>query len=240
LARAPDARVGRAKALFDQGLKLIDIAKELELPAGTVRRWKSTYNWESERSEKNSERSERKRGAQPGNKNASGPPENKHAEKHGLFAKYLPEETLELVEQAGKMNPLDVLWDQIMIQYAAIIRAQKIMHVKDQEDKTIEKIGEGSSDSGYSEKWEVQQAWDKQANFLKAQARAMTSLNGMIKTYDDLLHRNWELASDEQKARIENIRASTAKIRGEDTDAAAEDDGFLDALKGEADDVWQG
>ncbi len=240
MARAPDARVGRAKALFDQGLKLIDIAKELELPAGTVRRWKSTYNWESERSEKNSERSERKRGAQPGNKNASGPPENKHAEKHGLFAKYLPEETLELVEQAGKMNPLDVLWDQIMIQYAAIIRAQKIMHVKDQEDKTIEKIGEGSSDSGYSEKWEVQQAWDKQANFLKAQARAMTSLNGMIKTYDDLLHRNWELASDEQKARIENIRASTAKIRGEDTDAAAEDDGFLDALKGEADDVWQG
>ena len=55
MARAPDERVGRAKELFDQGMKLIDIAKQLDLPAGTVRRWKSTYRWGSERSEKEME-----------------------------------------------------------------------------------------------------------------------------------------------------------------------------------------
>ena len=60
MARAPDERVGRAKELFDQGMKLIDIAKQLDLPAGTVRRWKSTYRWGSERSEKKSERSKEK------------------------------------------------------------------------------------------------------------------------------------------------------------------------------------
>ena len=39
-------------------------------------------------------------------------------------------------------DPLDVLWDQIQIAYVAIIRAQKIMYVRNQEDKTIEKIAE--------------------------------------------------------------------------------------------------
>ena len=60
MARTPDERVGRAKELFDQGMKLIDIAKQLDLPAGTVRRWKSTYRWDSERSERKSERSKEK------------------------------------------------------------------------------------------------------------------------------------------------------------------------------------
>lgn len=240
MARAPDERVNRAKELFDQGMKLIDIAKQLDLPPGTVRRWKSTYKWDSERSEKESERSKRKRGAQPGNKNsAGGPPGNRKAEKFGFFSKHLPQETLSIIEEMPE-DPLDILWDQIQLAYAAIVRAQTIMYVKDSEDMTTTKIGEGSSDSGYSEKWEVQQAWDKQGNFLQAQARAQKTLESLIKNYDDLLHRSWELASDEQKARIENIRASTAKIRGEDPGAAAEDDGFLDALKSEADDVWRG
>ena len=69
-------------------------------------------------------------------------------------------------------DPLDVLWDQIQIAYAAIIRAQKIMYVRDQEDVTTTKIAESSGDTS-SEKWEVQQAWDKQANFLAAQARSL-------------------------------------------------------------------
>lgn len=46
-------------------MKLVEIASQLEVPAGTVRRWKSTYHWDSEqqneRSEKKSERSESKK-----------------------------------------------------------------------------------------------------------------------------------------------------------------------------------
>ena len=67
--------------MYLEGMKLVEIASQLNLPEGTVRRWKSTHKWENERSDKNSERSEkRKRGAQPGNKNSSGgPPGNKKA-----------------------------------------------------------------------------------------------------------------------------------------------------------------
>lgn len=51
----------KAYELYKSGMKLIDIATELEVPPGTVRRWKSTYNWESERSETESERSDKPR-----------------------------------------------------------------------------------------------------------------------------------------------------------------------------------
>lgn len=49
----------KAHELYKSGMKLVDIAAELNLPPGTVRRWKSTYNWEDERSDKGSERSDR-------------------------------------------------------------------------------------------------------------------------------------------------------------------------------------
>ena len=61
MARAPDARAQQAKELFLSGMKLVDISRQLDVPEGTVRRWKSTYDWESERSDKKSERSEKKR-----------------------------------------------------------------------------------------------------------------------------------------------------------------------------------
>lgn len=61
-ARSPDSI--KAEKMYQQGMKLIDIAKELNVPDGTVRRWKSTQKWdcsENERSELKSERSETKK-----------------------------------------------------------------------------------------------------------------------------------------------------------------------------------
>lgn len=48
MARAPDERIGKAKELFDQGLKLIEIANQLDVPEGTVRSWKNRYKWDNE------------------------------------------------------------------------------------------------------------------------------------------------------------------------------------------------
>lgn len=80
------------------------------------------------------------------------------------------------------------------------------------------------SNSVNGESWKTQQAWDKQADFLKSQARAQSELRCMIKQYDEMLHKNWELATDEQKARIEQIRSQTAvqdEKRNRSSDAAA-------------------
>ena len=224
MPRKPDQRIGEAKELFLQGMKLVEIAKRLELQEGTVRRWKSSYKWDSERSEKDNERS-RKKGGQAGNRNAAGhgaPKKNKNAEKHGLFSRYLPEETFDILQEVPE-DPLDILWDQIRLAYAAIIRAQRIMYVNDREDKTIEKVSDQQGKI-IGEKWEVQQAWDKQANFLKSQARAQGELRSMIRQYDELLHKNWELATEEQRERIAQLKANTERIRT-NSGTEGEDDG---------------
>ena len=222
MARAPDPRIEQAKAMYLEGEKLVEIASQLNLPEGTVRRWKCTHKWDNERSDKKNERSrKRKRGAQPKNQNAVGnnggaPEQNKNAEKFGFFSKYLPEETVSIIQEMPT-DPLDVLWDQIQIAYAAIIRAQQIMYVRDRDDKTIEKIEEKDGNV-IGERWEVQQAWDKQGKFLQAQARAQSELRSLIKQYDELLHKRGDLASDEQKARIAQIKAQTDKLKGTDNE----------------------
>ena len=69
-ARSPDSI--KAERMYHDGMKLIDIAEELGVPAGTVRRWKSTQKWdevtsdrpeESKKSEKppKPERSQKKK-----------------------------------------------------------------------------------------------------------------------------------------------------------------------------------
>lgn len=239
MPRKPDERIIKAKELYKKGQKLIEIANRLDVPEGTVRSWKNRYKWDCNVAKEKRNVAKTKRGGQPGNRNATGPPGNKNAEKHGFFSKYLPEETFSIIQDIEKKNPLDILWENIQIAYAAIVRAQQIMYVKDREDKTIEKVEEKKSKGKLiGEKWEVQQAWDKQATFLKAQARAQGELRSLIKQYDELLHRNYELATEEQKARIEQIRAKTAIISGVDEEET-EDDGFLEALKGEAYAVWE-
>lgn len=65
MARSPNQKAEKARELYNGGMKLVEIASQLDVPAGTVRRWKSTYHWDgeqqSERSEKKSERSESKK-----------------------------------------------------------------------------------------------------------------------------------------------------------------------------------
>lgn len=65
MARSSNQKAEKARELYKGGMKLVEIASQLEVPAGTVRRWKSTYHWDSEqqneRSEKKSERSESKK-----------------------------------------------------------------------------------------------------------------------------------------------------------------------------------
>lgn len=215
--RSPDSY--KAEEMYKQGMKLVEIASQLNVSEGTVRSWKNRYDFDGKSNatlQKNKRNvAKKKRGGQPGNKNAVGhgaPKGNQNATKHGLFSRYLPEDTREIFFSLDSADPLDLLWDQIKLAYTAIVRAQQIMHVRDQEDKTKEKIGRFDTGDTYS----VQQAWDKQASFLQAQAKAQKELTTMIKQYEELLHKNWDLATKEQKARIKQLKAKTEQIQGAD------------------------
>lgn len=210
----------KAKKDYMAGLKYKDICQKYDLSMNTLKSWVKRYNWADERKNKGKKGAhKKKRGAPKGNKNAvgnrggpGGPPGNKKAEKHGFFSKYLPEETLNILQEINEKDPLDILWENITIQYAAIVRAQKIMYVRDREDKTIEKVGYRKG-KVVGEEWEVQQAWDKQATFLKAQSRAMSELRNMIAKYDEMLRSC--LATEEQKLRIEKLKAEISSIKGD-------------------------
>lgn len=42
---------------------------------------------------------------------------------------------------------------------------------------------------------------------MKAQARAQSELRGLIKQYDEMLHKDWDAATEEQKARLQLLKA---------------------------------
>ena len=246
MARARDPNRNRAFEIYKEhngNIQNREISKILAVPEKTISGWKCKDKWNQKLTgvlQKDTEYSKRKKGGQPGNKNAeghggTGPPGNKNAEKYGFFSKYLPDETKEIFDAIENADPLDLLWHQIQIAYAAIVRAQRISYVKDQQDKTINKVGEKDGDTVSEERWEVQEAWDKQNNFLKAQARAQGELSRMIKQYDEMLHANWELATEEQKTRIQSMKA---KAQLTETEEIA-DDGFLKALDSSAAEDWK-
>jgi len=204
------------------GMKYKDIADKYGVSLNTVKSWKVRHKWDKKSVHTKSEKvctQKKKHGGQPGNKNAVGhgaPKRNKNAEKFGFFSKYLPEETVSIIQEMPA-DPLDVLWDQIQIAYAAIIRAQQIMYVRDRDDLTTTQIQEKNGDSVTEERWEVQQAWDKQASFLKAQARAQSELRSMIRQYKELAERvgGKQEAIDRLDEILKGVRENAAKQEAE-------------------------
>lgn len=152
-----------------------------------------------------------------GGKSTGPPKNNQNAKKHGFFSKYIPKETLEIMGMLEEKSPEDLIWDQIMIQYAAIIRAQQIMYVesKDEINKELRKVKNGEN---FSEKeWEIQFAWDRQANFLNAQSRAMSELRSLIKQFNELATED-----DERRLKLELLQAQIDKAKVETEKIAKE------------------
>ena len=170
-----------------------------------------------------------------GGKSTGAPPEkmsgNQNSKKHGFFSRYIPKDTLELMGMIEKANPIDLLWDQIQIQYAAIIRAQQIMYVQDKDDITQVLKKEESSEYGTKEEWEYQFAWDKQATFLTAQSRAISELRTSIRQFVDMTNEDDErrLKVELMQAQIDKAKAETDKLTKENTTDAPPEITIVDA-----------
>lgn len=205
---------------YVKGMKYKDLAEKYGVSVNTIKSWKQRHGWERKKGAPISESVHTKKGGQPGNKNAIGnkggaaPAGNQNAVTHGFFSKFLPEETLEIMEEIQERSPADMIWDQIQIQYAAIIRAQKIMFVSDKEEMIKELKKKRSLISEVSEieeeEYEFQFAWDRHATFLNAQSRAMGELRGLIKQFDQLAHE-----ADERRLKLEQMRLNIEKTKAE-------------------------
>lgn len=205
------------------------LAEKHGVKLGTIKSRKSREGWERDATSRKdaTKVATRKKGATKKKQtNRSGNPNpknqfgerNKAALKHGLFSKYLPKETLEIINEMQDKTPADLLYDQIQLQYATIIRSQQIMWVQDREDMAKEKSQYGFGQSG-ADKYDIQFAWDRQATFISSQSRAMGTLSNLIKQFVNIAHEDDErlLKLEQMQLGIDKTKAEIEKLTNDDS-----------------------
>ena len=139
MARARSPNSIEAEEMYKNGMKLVDIAKKLDVPASTVRRWKSTelgVGWQKKKQKrcaKEKKRALANKGGQLGNKNAVGnkggplKPGDKIAEKHGAYSSVY----WDVLDESEKDMIEDIPMDEEMLLIEQIqlfaVRERRIM-----------------------------------------------------------------------------------------------------------------
>lgn len=160
-----------------------------------------------------------------GGSSTGAPKGNQNSRKHGFFSKYVPKETLEIMGNLGELSAADLIWDQITIQYAAIIRAQQIMHVESKDEIIKEIKKEKETGFGSEIEYEFQFAWDRHATFMNAQSRAMSEFRSLIKQFSEMTNEDDErrLKLEQMQLGIEKTKVEIDKIKNDDDSNASED-----------------
>lgn len=245
MPRARDPNRDRAFEIFRENggsIDLVEIASQLNLSPGTVRGWKSKDDWDAKLNgtlRKNTERSKRKKGAQPRNRNAvghggTGPPGNKNAVTTGEFETLLfdclePDE-LRLAEAV----PQDK--EQLLLQEIQLLTVRERRMLKRIENLRQADFTTVSKKSGI-EKGKTTDLSEDHATLGQIQniEDALTRVQARKQVAIDSLHR---FGVDDARLEIELMKLDVAalKLGGQETEV--EDDGFLEALNTEAGDLW--
>lgn len=255
MARAPDPKAAQAKEMFLAGKKLIEIAEALGVPEGTVRSWKNRYVWANATLQKPKRNAAKKRGGQPGNKNAvghggTGPPGNKNAVTTGEFETLLfdcldPEE-----RRLADAVPADK--EQLLLQEIRLLTVREHRMLK-----RIDALRKSEEQSAAAGKYEIAVPQGMTVTGYKAgiEKGKITDLGeckgilGQIQSIEDALTRVQarkqraiealhKFGFDDARLEIElaKVELASLKIGGQETEE--EDDGFLDALNAQAGDLW--
>lgn len=245
MGRARDPNRDKAFEIFKKAggnIDLVEIASQLNLSPGTIRGWKSKDKWNQKLNgtlRKNMERSKRKKGAQPRNKNAvghggTGPPGNKNAVTTGEFETLFfdcldPEE--KMLAEAVSLNKEQLLLQEIQL---LTVRERRML-------KRIENLRQAdfttvSKKSGI-EKGEITDLSENRVTLGQIQniEDALTRVQARKQAAIDSLHR---YGMDDARLEIELMRLDlqALKLGGQETEI--EDDGFLEALNAEAGELW--
>ena len=240
MARAPDERQERAKELFLQGMKLIDISDSLGVPVGTIRSWKNRYNWACNPNatlQKKKRNVAKAKGGQPGNKNAVGhgaPEQNKNAVTTGEFETllfdYLDSEEKKLV--AAVPNDKEKLLLQ-EIQLLTVRERRMLRRIEDlrqtdfttvKKKKGIEKDKQTDLNEDHATLGKIQSVEDA---LTRVQARKQRAIEALHK-----------FGFDDARLKLESMRTELAMMKLDQTEEIMESDGFLEALNTEADLLW--
>ena len=252
MARAPDARMEQARDLFLEGKKLIEISDLLKIPEGTIRSWKNRYDWDNATLQKKKRNVAKKKGGQPGNKNAAGnkggaaPEKNKNAVTTGEFETLLfdcldPEERQ--LAQAVPEDKMQLLLQEIQLLTVRERRMLKRIELlrKSADEKGTAIYGDGGM-TAVSRKIGIEKG--KKTDLLEYQGKlgqiqsvedALTRVQARKQRAIEALHK---FGYDDARLELETmkIELTALKLGGQDTEV--KDDGFMTALNGTVGSLW--
>lgn len=287
MPRAPNENVEKAKELFDQGKKMVEISTALNVPEGTIRSWKKRYNWDCNVANKkrnvankNNEKRVKRKTSVPEVESVVNNPDL--TDKQRLFCLYYSKsfnatrsyqkaygcDYLTANASGARLLVKDSIRDEIMklkqeryvrsfiseedifqkywdIAFADITdflsfgrREVQVMgafgpvKVKNEAGKEVPLMKEinvvefrESSEVDGSILAEVKQGKDGASIKLADRMKALQWLSDHM-----------DLATNEQQTRIDKMKLEMTKLNNDPE--TYEDDGFIEALKGDASEVW--
>ena len=261
MARARDPNRNKAFEIYKEHagkIDLVEIASQLNISPGTVRGWKSKDAWDKNLNgtlQKNTERSKRRKGGQPGNKNAeghggNGPPGNKNAVKTGEF-EALFFDTLDVDEQK-LIQTVQPDKEQLLLQEIQLltVRERRMLKRIDQlrmlerqdptSDSDSEKVPPGMSVTEYSsgiEKGKLTELKKYEGILGQIQSieDALTRVQARKQKAIETLHK---FGYDDAKLELATMQLEFAMLKQDNVDENTTDDGFLDAINATAAEVW--
>lgn len=258
MARAPDPRIEQAKAMCLKGMKLVEIASQLNLPEGTVRSWKNRYKWDCNVAKEKRNVAKRK-GGQPGNKNAeghggTGPPRNKNAIKTGefetLFFDCLDPDEQKLI-QAVQPDKEQLLLQEIQLltvrerRMLKRIESLKLLEQSSnleevQEDDELEKAPPGMSVTKYKSGMEkgkptLLREYEGILGQIQSIEDALTRVQARRQRAIETLHK---FGYDDANLELETMKFELELLKQDGQNEDNTDDGFLEAMNASAENVW--
>lgn len=261
MARARDPNRNKAFEIYKKHggkIDLVEIASQLNISPGTIRGWKSKDSWDTQLNgtlRKNTERSKRRKGGQPGNKNAeghggNGPPGNKNAVKTGEFETLFfdtlnPEEKqlLTMVQPDKEQLLLQEIRLLTVRERRMLKRIEALRQLEEKEPETEpngEIIPAGMSVTEYSSGIEKGKP---------TELKKYEGILGQIQTIEDALTRVQarqqkaietlhKFGYDDARLKLETMRFEFELLKQDGQSEDTGDDGFLDAMNASAESVW--
>ena len=236
-------------------MKLVDIARQLGVPEGTIRSWKNRYNWDCNVAKEKRNVAKRK-GGQPRNKNAVGnaggaaPLENKNAIKTGEFETLFFDTLNPEEKQLAAMVQPDK--EQLLLQEIKLLtirehrmlkRVESLRQLEEQKpvaESDGDNIPPGMSVTEYSsgiEKGKPTELRKYEGILGQIQAieDALTRVQARQQKAIETLHK---FGYDDARLELETMRFEFELLKQDGQSEDTGDDGFLDAMNASAESVW--
>lgn len=205
--RTQDRQTAKAMYLKAKGnIRLKDIAIKLDASESQVRNWKAMDKWDMTVKNNNANLIKDKIEELIKLSDTRGDPFND-------ADKYIPDRLAKVISEIQGQTPIDIIYTNILILHANILRSQEIMFVNDKNDVSREIKKEVKSDFGTTIEYNIAFAFEKQGMLLSNLSKATQSLVLLMRQYEEMLYALSIDRRAEYEVKIAKIRAETIAIQ---------------------------